>query len=271
MGSRRRRRRTPRPAPGRRPGRCRRAPARRRGAGSGPYPRRRTRRGGRAVALPVSVSTSTTATCAPNGNVGPGATNGPSASSADHAPFSCEAGQLAPRRSHAPASRRRGTGSARGRGRRRRRWPRAGRPRARGPRSATSALIFCTAAPPCCSDRDPNVPVPTGTRSVSPCTTSMRSIGMPELLGRDHRPGRVVTLTVGRRAREHRRRPVAVDHDARNLLGLRTRERRAGDFDVAADTDTELHHVAAFAAAPLLAREASRSPAATSTMSSAPA
>ena len=40
-------------------------------------------------------------------------------------------------------------------------------------------LTFCTAAPPCWSERDPNVPVPTGTRSVSPWTTSMRSISMP--------------------------------------------------------------------------------------------
>ena len=37
----------------------------------------------------------------------------------------------------------------------------------------------CTAAPPCCSDREPMVPPPTGTRSVSPHTTSIMSIGMP--------------------------------------------------------------------------------------------
>jgi len=33
--------------------------------------------------------------------------------------------------------------------------------------------------PPCCREREPNVPPPTGTRSVSPCTTSMRSISIP--------------------------------------------------------------------------------------------
>ena len=40
-------------------------------------------------------------------------------------------------------------------------------------------LAAATAEPPSCSERDPEVPPPVSIRSVSPCTTSMSSIGMP--------------------------------------------------------------------------------------------
>ena len=43
----------------------------------------------------------------------------------------------------------------------------------------SSAAAFHTAAPPCCSEREPIVPAPWGTRSVSPQTTLILSIGMP--------------------------------------------------------------------------------------------
>ena len=45
--------------------------------------------------------------------------------------------------------------------------------------STSSAAALSTAAPPCCSEREPIVPPPTGTRSVSPHTSSIWSIGMP--------------------------------------------------------------------------------------------
>ena len=49
------------------------------------------------------------------------------------------------------------------------------------PASASSMAALSTAAPPCCSDREPIVPSPTGVRSVSPHTSVNLSIGMPVL------------------------------------------------------------------------------------------
>ena len=45
--------------------------------------------------------------------------------------------------------------------------------------STSSWAALLTADPPCWSEREPMVPPPDGTRSVSPQTSVMRSIGMP--------------------------------------------------------------------------------------------
>jgi hypothetical protein len=45
---------------------------------------------------------------------------------------------------------------------------------------STSVIVAAlTADPPSCKDRDPPVPPPRGTRSVSPSTSRIRSTGMP--------------------------------------------------------------------------------------------
>ena len=46
-------------------------------------------------------------------------------------------------------------------------------------RSTRASVAVSTAAPPTCSEREPKVPVPSATRSVSPATTSMSAMGMP--------------------------------------------------------------------------------------------
>ena len=45
--------------------------------------------------------------------------------------------------------------------------------------STSASVALCTADPPICNDRDPPVPPPRGTRSVSPSTSVMRSMGIP--------------------------------------------------------------------------------------------
>ena len=45
--------------------------------------------------------------------------------------------------------------------------------------STSASVAWWTADPPTCNDREPPVPPPVGTRSVSPSTSRMRSIGMP--------------------------------------------------------------------------------------------
>ena len=45
--------------------------------------------------------------------------------------------------------------------------------------STSSLDAWCTAAPPCCNEREPMVPPPVGTASVSPHTTSIMSIAIP--------------------------------------------------------------------------------------------
>ena len=46
-------------------------------------------------------------------------------------------------------------------------------------RAEQLTLAWCTAAPPCCSPREPYVPPPIGIRSVSPCSTVTSDIATP--------------------------------------------------------------------------------------------
>ena len=80
--------------------------------------------------------------------------------------------------------------------------------------STSASAATWTAVPPCCSEREPIVPPPLLTRSVSPQTTSILSIGMPVLGRRDHRPGRDVALPVRRGAGVDDGPPVVEDLDA---------------------------------------------------------
>ena len=101
--------------------------------------------------------------------------------------------------------------------------------------STSASVALCTADPPSCSEREPPVPPPVGTRSVSPSTRRMRSIGMP-----------VWSLTImanavwwpwpwAERAGEHVGRAVVVDLDGAPLLGPAA----GGDLDVGGDADAE--------------------------------
>ena len=77
------------------------------------------------------------------------------------------------------------------------------------PASTSATAARSTADPPICSDRDPPVPPPRGTRSVSPSTRVIRSTGMPVLVaGRASRTpsGGPVRATGCRRARSPSRR-----------------------------------------------------------------
>jgi hypothetical protein len=48
------------------------------------------------------------------------------------------------------------------------------------PFSRTLPAALCSADPPTAIEREPKVPVPTGTAAVSPSITRMRSIGTPK-------------------------------------------------------------------------------------------
>ena len=113
--------------------------------------------------------------------------------------------------------------------------------------SSTAADASCTALPASCSEREPNVPTPCGTRSVSECTTRTSSNGMPSTDGRDLRPGRLVALTVRNAPRHDGRGPVGLDAH-RSVLAP-----APAHLDVAAESDPELHAITTRRAA-LLAR-----------------
>jgi hypothetical protein len=109
-------------------------------------------------------------------------------------------------------------------------WPaRPARPRPGPPRRRRSGRL-----------REPIVPAPRGTRSVSPCRTVIISMGTPEVLAREHRPGRRVALPVRRGAGEHGDRAVRVHLD-RGVLGERA---ATGDLDERGEADAELDGVA---------------------------
>ena len=69
--------------------------------------------------------------------------------------------------------------------------------------SRTLRATSAAAAPETGVDRLPYVPRPNGVWSVSPCTTSMSSGGMPELLGDDLRERRLVALPLGLNRKPH--------------------------------------------------------------------
>ncbi len=126
----------------------------------------------RSTALPVSVSTSTTATCAPNGNVGPGALNTARTSSrsrvASLASGTATSGSPATANELVPVSKTRSAGLA------------SSSSAARCLASSSRSRDACrTAEPPCCRLREPPVPPPSGIRSVSPHFTVILSMGMP--------------------------------------------------------------------------------------------
>ena len=110
--------------------------------------------------------------------------------------------------------------------------------------STSPIAASCTATPPCCNDRDPIVPAPTGVRSVSPHTSVKSAMSMPvwALAIDDH--GRVVPLTVRRGAGVDRARAVGIDLD---LGGLVHRRHATGDLDVDAHADAEQLGVAGVA------------------------
>jgi hypothetical protein len=122
------------------------------------------------------VSTSTTATWQPNGKVGPPAVNVSAAlrppSAAVAAAMSAQVWVTAgvPATWNTPRSVSSTTSAASA----------SSNPAAicRADSTRASAVTW-TAVPPCWSDRDPIVPPPADTRSVSPQTTSIWSIGMP--------------------------------------------------------------------------------------------
>ena len=112
----------------------------------------------------------------------------------------------------------------------------------------TASAALSTAVPPICSERDPPVPLPWGTRAVSDCTKWMRSIGMPSRSVTSIEKRRVVALPVGGRPDPDGRAAVVVDLD-RAPLGP---EAAGGDLHVGADPDAELHGVVAIPAGLLL-------------------
>jgi len=120
------------------------------------------------------VSTSATATCAPNGNVAPGAENTVRTTSrsvsASRASGTVASGSPATENALRPASKTRSAGLASSSSAARRRAT-----------SISSSDAFCTAAPPCCRLREPPVPPPSGIMSVSPHLSVIRSTGMPSL------------------------------------------------------------------------------------------
>ena len=85
--------------------------------------------------------------------------------------------------------------------------------------STSSPAAWCTAAPPCCRLREPIVPPPSGTRSVSPCTHGDLLDRDAELVAGDHRPGGRVALPVRGGAGQHGGGAVGVHLDAGVLLG----------------------------------------------------
>ena len=106
--------------------------------------------------------------------------------------------------------------------------------------------------PPCCSEREPMVPPPVLTRSVSPQTTSILSMGMPVSDEAIIDQAVDVALPMRRGAGEDGRPTVGVDLDAAvlPLLG-----RSARDLHVDAHADPELARIAARPALGLLAAQ----------------
>ena len=113
--------------------------------------------------------------------------------------------------------------------------------------SRRCAAIFCArlstsvearkiAEPAVCSDREPSVPAPRGTVSVSELTSLILIHRDAEDLGRQHCERRVVALPVHAGAGEHAGRAVVVNL-GRTELDVQTDRR--GDFDVARHTDAE--------------------------------
>ena len=104
-----------------------------------------------------------------------------------------------------------------------------------GPGRPARSPPACTAAPPCCSERDPIVPPPTGTRSVSPQhdVDAGRS-GCP---ARRWRSSTTTCRGPGRAARCRCRRSPCRRRGPRSWRPLRpSATDAAGDLDVAADT-----------------------------------
>jgi len=124
------------------------------------------------TALPVSVSTSTTATCAPNGNVEPGAPNTARTTSRSR-PARLASDTAA---SGSPATANADRARSKTRSADLTSSETAARCRATSSRSRDAC---CTAAPPSCRLREPPVPPPSGIRSVSPHVTVISSTGMP--------------------------------------------------------------------------------------------
>ncbi len=109
------------------------------------------------------------------------------------------------------------------------------------------------ALPAVWSERDPIVPAPRGTRSVSELTRVIWSIGMPRTFAGQHGEGGVVTLAVGAGAGEHAGGAVVVDLDGAELDVQPDRRR---DLDVGGHADAELLGVAVGAPAGLLGPQA---------------
>ena len=80
------------------------------------------------------------------------------------------------------------------------RWPRAGRPPGAGPRRPARPAAPPRAAPAIWTRAGAAGDPAAGTTSVSPWTTSMRSMRDAGPVADEHRPGGVVALAVGRRA-----------------------------------------------------------------------
>ena len=126
--------------------------------------------------------------------------------------------------------------------------PRAAAPPAGGPRRSTSWWRPRSPCPPSCTERDPTVSPPLRISSVSPCSTSMRSIGTPVRSDDDHRPCRDVALPVGGRAGAHQQAAVGLELDRAVLRPADA----GGDLDVGGDADAELQRVARCPAGRLL-------------------
>ena len=122
----------------------------------------------------MTVSTSTTATWAPKGNVGVDAlkSDTPDSGTRDRSARASQSTERlgVPATWNAPPSGSNTTSSAA-----------ASSSSATSWRAASTSLCeaSATAAPASCTDREPTVSPPTGTRSVSPCTTSTSSMATP--------------------------------------------------------------------------------------------
>ena len=203
---------------------------------------------------PVSASTSTTATCEPNGN------DEPSDSEVELVlqPLGDAVGplrrilhrgrELGPRQAGSRA-RPRPRGHRRRRRRCRRGSLRACARRAAWPARALPRSRRNSALPPICSEREPPVPPPRGTSSVSECSTRTSSIGTPSASAMICANVGLVALAVRARADARGDRAVVFDLDRAELL---VEHQRRADLEVRRDADAEQLRVAALAPRGLL-------------------
>ena len=86
------------------------------------------------------------------------------------------------------------------------------------PCSITLAAASTIAVPLCIIEREPPVPPPASSSSLSPCSSRMRSNGTPSCLAQHLRERRGVALAVVERAGEDRHAAVGLEADAAHLL-----------------------------------------------------